>query len=101
MQITRSVIASTDSELNNYNRGGPGGFDLLGWPSSPQAESNLPVPKLDAEGSFFALRLLADGSDLKSSQDWVRFAKNVAGSHRLCFGDFHPSAPSILAHQLP
>jgi hypothetical protein len=30
----------------------------------------------DLVGSSLALRLLADGSDLKSSKDWVRFAKH-------------------------
>ena len=30
----------------------------------------------------------SDCCDLKSSKDWVRFAKNVAGSHRFCFGGF-------------
>jgi hypothetical protein len=33
------------------------------------------VDKLDAGGGLLALRLLADGSDLKSAKDWVRFAK--------------------------
>ena len=33
------------------------------------------VDELDARGGVLALRFLADGSDLKSSKDWVRFAK--------------------------
>jgi hypothetical protein len=33
------------------------------------------VDELDAGGGVLALRFLADGSDLKSSKDWVRFAK--------------------------
>jgi hypothetical protein len=41
-----------------------------------RAETDARALKLrDAGGSFLALRFLADGSDLKSSIDWVRFAK--------------------------
>jgi hypothetical protein len=48
---------------------GPCSFSLP--PRSPLFWSMNATPG----GSFLALRLLADGRDLKSPKDWVRFAK--------------------------
>jgi len=67
-------------------------FFFYGLSKAHSGTAAVLVDEFDARGGVLALRFLADGSDLKSSKDWVRFA-NVAGSHRFCFGGFRRRTP--------
>jgi hypothetical protein len=50
-------------------------FFFYGLSKAHSGTAAVLVDEFDAGGSFLALRFLADGRDLKSSKDWVRFAK--------------------------